>query len=206
MSWPSADRPRVGRTSEQSPPSDLVPDQAQAGRICSRRRLLFSLLGGGAALMLGGCVVRPLYGTAGDFAAGTDDGAAGLSSISIRPIPDRRGQKLHNNLRDFLNPHGQPREPVYDLEVVLRERERESGLRRTETATRGTLTLEADYRLIARDSQQVATHGRARSIVGFNLVDSGFANHVSRESAEERAIREVAQEIRRRLALYLAEA
>src|SRR5690606_42081461 len=107
MSWPSADRPRVGRTSEQSPPSDLVPDQAQAGRICSRRRLLFSLLGGAAALMLGGCVVRPLYGTAGDFAAATDDGAPGRSSTPIPPIPDPTGQRPPTHPPDFLTPHGQ---------------------------------------------------------------------------------------------------
>jgi len=171
----------------------------------SRRHLMLSFAAAGT-LGLGGCVVRPLYGTAGSGAtAGSADGAPELATISIRPIPDRNGQLLHNDLRDLLNPRGQPVEALYDLEVVLSEGVRESGLRRTETATRGTLTMQADYRLVSRETQEVVTRGRGQSIVGFNLVDSGFANHVSRQSAQERAIREVAQEIRRRLALYLAE-
>jgi LPS-assembly lipoprotein len=172
----------------------------------SRRQLILSVTAVGGALALGGCVVRPLYSTASDVTADTSEGMSGVSAISIRPIPDRTGQMLHNDLRDLLNPHGQPVEPLYDLEVALDERVRESGLRRTETATRGTLTLRADYILLSRATGELETRGRAQSMVGFNLVDSGFANHVSHQSAQERAIREVAQEIRRRLALYLAEA
>ena len=172
----------------------------------SRRQILLSVAAAIGAAGLGGCVVRPLYSTARDVTGGTAEGATGLETISIRPIADRSGQMLHNDLRDLLNPHGQPVDALYDLQVAVSENVRESGLRRTETATRGTLTLRADYILISRATEEVATRGRAQSIVGFNLVDRGFANHVSHQSAQERAIREVAQEIRRRLALYLAEA
>lgn len=171
----------------------------------SKRRLLAAA----ALLLLGslmaGCVVRPLYGTATDSPAEVG-GTGDLAATSIRPIPDRSGQKLHNELRDLINPRGQPPAARYDLAVSLTESVRESGLRRTETATRGTLTLKADYQLTDRQDGEVLTRGQAQSIIGFNLVDSGYANHVSGESARERGLRELAQEIRRRLALYFAEA
>lgn len=205
MSWPRR-RSAASSSSRAGQPGVSATVRTLPLAVCSRRQLVVALTAAGGALAVSGCVVRPLYGTAGDLATGAEDGAAGLAGISIRPIPNRSGQMLHNQLRDLLNPRGQPSDAVYDLEVALRESIRESGLRRTETATRGTLTLSADYRLLSREGQEVATYGRAQSIVGFNLVDSGFANHVSRQSAQERAIREVAQEIRRRLALYLADA
>lgn len=172
----------------------------------SRRRLLAAAallpLGGGLGGALGGCVVRPLYGTA----ASDDRAADDLAATAIRPISSRSGQQLHNALRDMLNPRGQPAGARYDLAVGLQESLRESGLRRTETSTRGTLTLRADYRLTDRDDGRLLTSGRAQSIVGYNLVDSGYANHVSAEDARERGLRELAQEIRRRLALHFAEA
>lgn len=171
----------------------------------SRRHLLGMLGALPLAAGLSGCVVRPLYGTAGNRPGAAEDGAPALASVGIQPIPGRRGQMLHNELRDLLNPRGQPISALYNLQVEMSENTRESGLRRTETATRGTLTMRADYRLFQRESGEALTSGRAQSIVGFNLVESGYANHVSAQSAQERAVRELAQEIRRRLALFLAE-
>jgi|SRR5690625_2553676 len=195
-------------------PEAAAREGINEGRRCTRsgipeRRLLLKMAGSatiaGLALGASACVVRPLYGTASDFKSDASGGAAGLATILILPIPGRRGQILHNELRDLLNPRGQPRDAAYNLEVSLRESVQESGRRRTETATRGTLTLLAEYRLFPRGAEEVVTRGRAQSIVGFNLVASGFADYVSRQSAQERAVREVAQEIRRRLALYLAQ-
>ncbi|WP_366554533.1 LPS assembly lipoprotein LptE [Aquibaculum sediminis] len=171
----------------------------------SRRHLLGALGALPLAAGLGGCVVRPLYGTAGSRPGAAEDGAPGLATIAIQPISARRGQMLHNELRDLLNPRGQPVDSLYDLRVEMSENTRRSGLRRTETATRGTLTMRANYRLFLRETGEALTSGRAQSIVGFNLVESGYANHASAQSAQERAVRELAQEIRRRLALFLAE-
>lgn len=174
----------------------------------SRRRLLAAAallpLGGGLGGALSGCVVRPLYGTAAT--SGEGRGADDLAATAIRPIANRSGQQLHNALRDMLNPRGQPTSARYDLAIGLEENLRESGLRRTETSTRGTLTLRTDYRLTDREDGRLLTSGRAQSIVGYNLVDSGYANHVSASDARERGLRELAQEIRRRLALHFAEA
>src|SRR5690625_2372051 len=137
MSWPRR-RSAASSSSRAGQPGVSATVRTLPLVVCSRRQLVVTLTAAGGALAVSGCVVRPLYGTAGDLTTGAEDGAAGLAGISIRPIPNRSGQMLHNQLRDLLNPRGQPSDAVYDLEVALRESIRESGLRRTETATRGT--------------------------------------------------------------------
>lgn len=164
----------------------------------SRRRAL-ALLGLPALALVGGCGFQPLYGKTQQGMV-TDDFAA----IRIAPLGERSGQMLHNMLRDRLNPYGQPVTPRYELKLVLAETSEESGIQRDETATRVTLTLQAAFALNDLQTGQVLTQGHSRASSGYNILDNRYATTVSGEDAYERALTELAEDIKLRLAAYFA--
>jgi LPS-assembly lipoprotein len=171
------------------------------------RRDLLGLAGRAVALMplaaLAGCGFKPLYGQTGG--ATTDVSVSdSLASVRVTPMRDRVGQQMHNFLRDRLNPYGQPAAPLYKLQVELRESVDEVGVRRDETATRANLKLTANFVLQAVADGAELTSGSSVSTTSFDILDEAFATTVSEEDARERALREVADDIRRRLAVYFA--
>jgi LPS-assembly lipoprotein len=150
-------------------------------------------------LLAAGCGFQPLYG---QNAAGSsvDDQ---LAAVRIQPLKERNGQILHNLLRDRLNPYGQPAEPRYSLSISVSQVSEETGIRRDETASRAVLTLYASYSLV--DAQgQVLTQGLARSSSAYNILDTSYASSVSRQDAQERALTELAEDLKLRLASFFS--
>lgn len=158
------------------------------------------LLAGALAVAAGGCGFRPLYGKQ----AGRDGEAvtAQLAAVQIKPIRDRRGQQLYNNLLDGLNPNGSAAAPLYVLEVALTEVREELAVRRDETATRANLVLTANYRLREIASNEVVFASVSRATTGFNIVLSEYATLTSQADARRRGLVLLGDEIRSRLALY----
>lgn len=166
----------------------------------SRRRLLCNLTAAGALAGLGGCGFQPLHGQGG----GNEEVSAELASVRVDPLRDRVGQQMHNFLRDRLNPHGQPVSPSYRLQIQLVESRTELGIRRDETATRANLRMEADFALLDFGSGAPLFTGRSSSTTSYDILRNPFASTVSEDDARERALREVADDIETRLALYFA--
>ncbi len=165
--------------------------------VVSRRLLLLSSLLA-APLALAGCNPRPLHGRQQASVS------QNLSSTRIAPLSNRLGQKLHNLLRDRINPYGQPSDPAYELQVAVTRRESESGLREDETATRITLTLTADYRLLNTQGGEMVTRGTTGAQAVFNILENRFSSQVSEETAEERALVLIADSITTRLTVALS--
>ncbi len=153
-------------------------------------------------LALEACGFRPLYSDLGSSAAATPNER--LAMTRIQPLQGRDGQQLHNLLRDRINPAGQPVDPAYLLEVRLNSRVDELGIRKDETATRANLILRADFLLHHRDSKQIVLRGRAQSVNSYNILAEFYATDVSERNALNRGLREVADSIRLRLAVYFA--
>jgi len=150
---------------------------------------------------LGACGFQPLYGSSGPSNdAVTDD----LASVRVNPLRDRTGQQMHNFLRDRLNPQGQPVSPSYLLDVRLTETLSELGVRRDETATRANLRMDADFALRPVGAQSTLLTGRSSSTTSYDILNNPFATTVSEDDARERALREVADDIRTRLALFFS--
>ncbi len=169
-----------------------------------RRRLLAGLGGSCLGLLfVTGCEVRPLYGQRRDTGRSTVDE---IAQVEIKALPDRTGQQFKNLLRDRLNPRGLPTEPLYVLELKLSETISELALRRDETATRANLKLRADYQLRRKDDRQVVLNGSAQSINSYNILESQFATQIAEQNARERGLRELSDDIRARLAVYLLRA
>jgi len=168
----------------------------------SRKDVSRLLLAGAVALPLGGlaaCGFQPLYGTRG----AADSGArAELAAVRIEPLENRVGQQMHNFLRDRLNPDGQPVAPEYRLQVQLTETLTELGVQRDETATRANLQMVAQFTLFGYGNDASLFSGRSSSTTSYDILRNPFATTVSEEDARERALRELADDIQTRLALY----
>ncbi len=151
-------------------------------------------------LALAGCGFQPLYGAG----ANNETVAANLAAVEVEPLRDRTGQQMHNFLRDRLNPKGQPTAPSYTLQVQLTETLSELGVRRDETATRANLKMHAEFFLRPVGGQSALLTGRSSSTTSYDILSNPFATTVSEADARERALREVADDIRTRLALYFS--
>src|SRR5215470_11508536 len=161
-----------------------------------------------ALLALAGCGFHPLYGNTTGTAGGVPINVQQqLESIHIVPSQDRMGQQLYNNLRDMLNPRGVPDKPKYFLAVTLVETQQQLLLdQQDQAATRTYLLITANYHLRVADGQAEVLSGTVRSRTGFNLLTNEYASLVAKRNAEERSAGELADGIRERLALYLAQA
>ena len=152
------------------------------------------------ACLVTACEFRPLYAERSDGGSTAQD----LGNVRILPLRDRTGQKLHNLLRNRLNPYGQPSQPSYVLEVFLAESLRELALLEDETATRVDLTLSAEFVLRKPGDPNAVFRGFSRSVNSYNLGASQFATQVSEQDARDRALRELAEEIRAQVAIFFA--
>ena len=169
----------------------------------SRRRFGVGLLGVTVVLpmlSLGACGFEPLYAKKADDSTVSAD----LAAVQVAPLRDRVGQQMHNFLRDRLNPQGQPTAPDYLLQVQLKETLDELGVRRDETATRANLRMDAQFFLRPIGGEATLLSGHSSSTTSYDILDNPFATTVSEDDARERALREVADDIRTRLALYFS--
>ncbi len=154
------------------------------------------------------CGFRPLHGPPPRPATEAKQltTAEQLGQIRILPLKNREGQRLHNLLRDRLNPAGQPRKPAYALALTLTSTIQQLGIRKDETATRANLILRASYVLQAAGSTAIVTGGRVRSINSYNILDAFFATTIAEDDALKRGLREIANNIALRLAVHFAAA
>ena len=151
-------------------------------------------------LLLGACGFRPMMG---DGRADADV-AAGLASVEIGEIKDRSGQKMRNLLIDHLYRDRRPATPEYRLEIALQAGEQSLAIEKDATASRAQWTATATYRLVHIASAKVVLQGNARSVPGYNISYYQWASFVSQESALERGIEYLSDEIKTRVALYFA--
>ncbi len=152
-----------------------------------------------AAPALGACGFQPLYGQRTGSASPVE-----LGLITIDTIADRGGQKLHNFLRDRLNPLGLPPEPLYRLQLKLITSKRDLAIRKDETATRSNLILSANFILRDIRTGKVLFKGKARSTNSYNILESQFATIASLNDATTRATRELGDDISARLAIFFS--
>lgn len=151
-------------------------------------------------LGLANCGFQPLYGSGAENEAVAND----LAAVRVEPLRERVGQQMHNLLRDRLNPKGQPTAPNYVLQVNLTETNVKLGVRRDETATRANLKMLAEFSLRPVGGQSTLLTGRSSSTTSYDILSNPFATTVSEGDARERALNQVADDIRTRLALYFS--
>jgi len=148
-----------------------------------------------AALLLGGCTLRPLYAGGGSGAV-----AQSLRSVDVAPIGGRAGWLVRTALEDRLGASGGAAR--YRLEVELDDQITGFGIRRDDAVTRERRTLRARYRLVDASVGTVLLDATAGSDAGIDVVSSEYATVAAEQTALERLSRDVADQIVTRVALY----
>jgi LPS-assembly lipoprotein len=160
-------------------------------------RFLISVV---SALALTGCGFHPLYGTI-DGKPGID-----MSSIYVKPIPERTGYVLRNDLLDLFDSMGNPEGAKYRLEIELKTQRVALGFLENAQITRYNFYLTARYQLISTATNKAVKRGTARTITSYNVVSSPYATVTAEKDAQDRAARDIAETVRTELAVFLRQA
>jgi LPS-assembly lipoprotein len=158
-----------------------------------RRLVLFCCLAAG----LSACGFRPLYQVPSSGGA-----AADLSSVEVAPAQNRLTQQVRNNLLERLTPRGSS-STRYVLSIGVGEQEAGVLVTRADTVTRYNLTVTTGYILTDKATGEVLLRGQVNSIAAYNVVQNDFSNMTAEQAARANAARELADQIRERLAAYL---
>lgn len=162
-----------------------------------RIALAFVLLS--ATLSVASCGYRPLYGELDDKGTSVVND---MAAVQIRPIRNRNGQILHNELLDRLNPQGAPANADYLLEATLREQRIWTAIRKDDTATRANLQMNCDYNLRDAKTGEVILRSRSFAAISFNVQSSEYATIMSENDARRRGAVLIADDIKLRLAAH----
>ncbi|CAN1723496.1 LPS-assembly lipoprotein [Hyphomicrobium sp. 1Nfss2.1] len=127
-----------------------------------------------------------------------------LAQLDIAPIPGRVGQRLRNELIYQSTGGGLAQEPVYRLEIVIRESLTPTLVQQDGNSSGSVYNLNTTFRLVRLSDKSVALQGQSTGRVAFQRFDSVFANVRAREDAEDRAAKTVGDELKGRLAAYLS--
>ena len=151
----------------------------------------------GLALALGACGFRPLYQRAGDL-----DTVPQMAAVQVNQAQTRVGLQIRNNLIDGLGQGAEPAIPLYVLSFTTIETPSAVLVTKRETVTRYSLHLVTRYMLTDSETGAKLLSGSVTSVAAYNVLRAEFANLVAEEDARARATRDVAEQIRVRLALY----
>lgn len=157
-----------------------------------------------AALALSACGFRPLYGEASiPEGAEAAFGAVRIAPVSPTNDSDRIGYLVSDALDRALHTPGHNEAPAHDLKVRLSDERRGLSIQDDSSTTRYNYRLTAEWTLTLANSEAAIATGRAETTASYNVVDSQYATLVARKDAEERAAREIAEQIKLRLAIAL---
>ncbi len=165
-------------------------------RTVSRRLAPLCLLC--AALVLSACGYRPLFGQ-NNVSTQT---LTNLASIRVTSIADRVGQMLHSALTHRLSPKAHQAQQRFTLHVTLNESLATLAVERDASATRTNLTLTAYYKLIRSGDGKPMTSGSVRTVSSYNILASDFATLTAQNDSRSRAVEDLAETLRLRLAIY----
>jgi LPS-assembly lipoprotein len=127
-----------------------------------------------------------------------------LAQLEIAPIPGRVGQRLRNELIYQTTGGGNAIEPVYRLEIIIRESLTPTLVQQDGNSSGSVYNLNTSFRLVRLADRSVALTGESNGRIAFQRFDSVFANVRARQDAEDRAAKTVGEELKGRLAAYLS--
>ena len=158
---------------------------------------------------LASCGFKPLYGS-----RATAVSNEALSRVRVVPMPDRMGQLLYTHLTKGFHARGKAAKPLWLLTITLSKKTERLGIRKDETATRANLTLAAKFELKNIRTPKLAFRGRSVITNSYDILSSSIATSprpasrfgtiASERNALERATRALGENIKTRVAIFLA--
>lgn len=154
-----------------------------------------AVLAGLLPLALTGCTLQPLYGTAAVVEPGSE--TFSLSSVGVGEVDSRVGQQVRNHLLFMMHGGNDPVEHRHEvrLQVTSFEKQTSSHTSLRDT-TAGTVTVNASYNVFDARTQERLTGGTRSATASFDRTSQSFANERAVRDAENRAGRDVAEQLR----------
>ena len=143
---------------------------------------------------------KPLHAN-GAFGANVSEK---MASVDIAPIPGRVGQRIRNELIYQTTGGGKKAEPVYRLEIAIRESVTSTHVQQTGESRNQVYNLDASFRLVSIRDSQLLLSGQSSGRAGFERFESIFSNVRARRDAENRAATTVGKEMKTRIESFLA--
>jgi LPS-assembly lipoprotein len=161
------------------------------------RRVLAILM---LSLVLPGCGFKPMYGE--NTTTTSTSVMDRMASIDIRPIPDRLGQIVRNQLVDAITPTGTSGAPAYELALKIGEEREDVGLRQNASATRANYRMSAKFELREIASDKVVLSGTTWAETAFDIVQQDYPTVIAQQDAQKKLAIELAEEIKTRIAVF----
>lgn len=182
---------------------DMKPSAPRIGAGRGKFRLAAAALLA-PALLLGGCVWQPLYGT-NQYAPGSVSGGYALQLVDVAEIDSRVGQQIRNHLVFLLQGGKDNRDVPYLVKLRVTETtEQLAAIKNVRDFTAGTVTVTVSYDLFEKATMRRVASGRRVASAPYDRTSQNYANRRAERDAENRAAREAAEQLRMALAADLA--
>lgn len=154
-------------------------------------------------LLLSSCGFHPIYKQSG-VPTELDQRLKSVDVVLLRGT--RAEQIFSTELADLLDPQSKATAKPYLLELQYKRDEQPAIVQQDRTITRFRIMLTGSYVLKDKASGKVLDKGKATQRVTYDDLTNEFANYSAQTDSEERAARELAEQIRQRLLGYFNKA
>ncbi|MEX0954698.1 MAG: LPS assembly lipoprotein LptE [Rhizobiaceae bacterium] len=160
----------------------------------------------GAASLTSGCTVGPLYGNA----YSPTSTVAQVAKIAIEPVSTRQAQEVRNHLiYMFSGGKGRPADPAYRMDLVVSSFSSAAAIIQSGTTeqspTSSLLNMSASYTVRDTTTGEVVATGRRQVASAYDVPLQEFAALRALRGAEDRAARELAEQVRLAVAQQVAQ-
>ena len=150
-----------------------------------------------ALVALSACGFEPLHGRSYQERTITGE----LAAIKVDTPSGILGELLRAEIEDGVNPEYQNVQPRYRLQVELTEQDVPLFINIDGTANRGEIRYLSNYTLVRLSDNTILNQGKISRVSSYNSSQTAdYAAFVSKEDAKKRAILELAQDYKLRLA------
>ncbi|MCB1423963.1 MAG: hypothetical protein KDJ69_16185 [Nitratireductor sp.] len=163
------------------------------------RKLAGGLSAFALAALLQACQFQPLYSSDSGTVANS---SFALSSLSVAEVDSRVEQQVRNHLIFLLSGGAAPLNPSHEVRIRVSSNSRvlaarvKSGQSSQIGNTAGSVELTASYEIYDFASKEIVHRGSRFASAAYDKTSQSFASERAARDAENRAAREVAEQLR----------
>ncbi len=173
------------------------------------RSALLAVSGISAVLLLSACTVEPLNASRTDSSLATGNVSTStrdvLASITVNDVKTRTGQQVRNALLFALNGGREPAGGQYRVNLTVTTVNQKLAVEQnTNEPTAAQVRVFAGYALVDKESGATVSSGKRNALASYDRTPQSFANERAERDAENRAAKQVAEQIYLSLASTVA--
>ncbi len=162
-----------------------------------------------ALALLAACTVEPLNSSTpnSQLATGIQPASIGsiLASTTVKPVTTRSAQQVRNNLLFAMNGGELQSGGQYNVVLDVESKSYNLSIERNSNApTSAQVAITANYQLVENRSGKTVANGKRRALSSYDRTSQSFANERAERDAQNRAAKELAQQLRLAIAQSLA--